>query len=110
MTKPDLTHTLTWDPMTTDFECQEEVMTDFSNSIINDATMRGQFYNLIFNLLASLAHDLADITDNNNFQNIWTCVCAPIDHKNFGLMVDGFPRACKMNHCPNYAEECTNLP
>ena len=59
--------TLTWDPLTTDYEEQEKVMSDFSGRIVNDAAKRGQVQNLVINAFASLAQDTADITDNDNF-------------------------------------------
>ena len=91
--------TLTWDPLTTDFEEQEQAMTDFSGNIVRDATVRGRVQNLVINEFASLAQDTADITDDANFYriltlhaplssvdtltnaNILTRTNAPIDHK-----------------------------
>jgi hypothetical protein len=53
--------TLTWDPMTTLYEEQENAMMDYSGNIICGVTVRGQVPTLIVNELQSLTTDMADM-------------------------------------------------
>jgi hypothetical protein len=62
--------TLTWDPMTDLYEKQEHAMMDYSGNIVCDAAMRGP--NLILNELQSSTTDLADLTHDCNFHQVFT--------------------------------------
>jgi hypothetical protein len=64
--------TLTWDPMTSLYEEQENAMTDYPGNIVCDVAMRGQMPTLIVNEHHSLTIDMADMTQDLNFHQVLT--------------------------------------
>ncbi len=62
--------TLTWDPTTTLYKEQENVMTNYSSNIICDAALRGQIPALIINELQLLTTDMADMMHDCNFHQV----------------------------------------
>ncbi len=63
--------TLTWDPMTTLYEEQEEAMIDYSGRVVmTTRPLKGHINHLVINSLSSLTTDQAEVTDDNNFYDI----------------------------------------
>ena len=63
---------MTWDPTTTLYEDQEASMTDYSGNVVSRHAVRGHVGSLVINSLSSLASDLADVTDDDNFAQALT--------------------------------------
>jgi hypothetical protein len=59
--------TLTWDPLTTIYEEQENAMTDYSGKLFDQPAVRGHVDKYIINAMTTSTHNIAYVTNDDNF-------------------------------------------